>query len=349
MPKKKIVSAYYKDLIASVTSTLYLGLLAAKKNLEYQRLKTYWDVGKRIRGIVARSGGTLVLGEKLYKEISRDLKEGLDLDLSADTIQRAVQFHKNYPQFPKNSPLTFTHYMALQRIAEPAKRARLEAKAIKNNMSSPEVKEAILKMKAAKNLAAAQKAKTLVFKRGEPFVYATIVNVDPKGERKVCVDCGFKMDVDMPKDNLYKPQRKHLVRSIKKDGVYRIVRPRDRRTVGRYTYSASVKRVVDGDTMDVRIDVGFGIHLNDRLRFKGINAPKINTQEGKAAKKFLEKQLENCSVIIVRTEKSGMYGRWIAGVFILPHCDDLFKIAAEGTYLNQLMLDEGHAKLYRFN
>ena len=114
-----------------------------------------------------------------------------------------------------------------------------------------------------------------------------------------------------------------------------------------YTYPARVLKVVDGDTFDARIDVGFGIGLNDRLRLKGIDAPEITTAEGRLAKSFLTDQLTPCPQIILRTTREEKFGRWLADVFILKGETAPRRIAAEGEYLNQLLLDEGLAEVYQ--
>ena len=66
MRKKITASNSYKDLILGVQATLSTGLLTAQKALEYQRLRTYWEIGNTIRNSVALSKGSLQLGGKLY-------------------------------------------------------------------------------------------------------------------------------------------------------------------------------------------------------------------------------------------------------------------------------------------
>ena len=98
-----------------------------------------------------------------------------------------------------------------------------------------------------------------------------------------------------------------------------------------YEYKATVKKVVDGDTIDVVIDLGFKIQYTERIRLA-----RMSTEEGKAVKKFVSSQLEGKGVVI-KTEKNTFdkYGRWIAEVFY----DDQKSI-------NQLLLDNGMAVKY---
>ncbi|MBU4374033.1 MAG: thermonuclease family protein, partial [Euryarchaeota archaeon] len=337
------------DLIAMVKMSLSKGLLAAQKMLEYQRLKTYWEIGRDITKIVARAKGELRLGQELYVKISKDINSQLGLDLSADTIGRAVQFNKNYQIFPKGTTLTFTHYIALQRIKDPDIRARLEAKAIKTDMNSLEIKDAVDLVNSQLG-PGGKPARSLVCQRGQPYVYCARQDSDINGEKCFRIDCGFKINIPLQADILNQgrvpmTKKNRTVHTVKRDGKYDVVLFRDGYEK-LYTYLTKVLEVVDADTFDARIDVGFGIGLDDRLRLKGIDAPELSTPAGRRAKRFLVKYFSKCPKIIIRSTKSEMYGRWLADVFALPGCADPYKIAREGEYVNQLLLDKGLARMY---
>jgi micrococcal nuclease len=342
-------SKFYNDLIARIKMSFSKGLLAAQKMLEYQRLKTYWQVGGDIRQIVSASDGQLRLGQALYSSINKDINEELGLDLSVDTIGRIVQFNKNYPKFPKNTTLTFSHYKALLRIKDLTARAKLEAKAINKNMNIFEIKDEIMLINS-QDKPNQKSVKQLVCKRGEPYVYCVRQDEDINANKCFRIDCGFKINIPLSsgiinQDKLSLTKKNRTVRTIKKDNKYDVVLFKDGYSK-LYTYSAKVLNVVDGDTIDVRIDVGFGIWLDDRLRFKYIDAPELSTPAGRQAKEFLVKYFSKCPKIIIRTKKSEMYGRWLADIFALPNCADPYKIARQGEYLNQLLLDKGLAQIY---
>jgi len=346
MPQELITNASYQGLLRAVTGVLSSGLLAARKALEYQRLKTYWELGRCIRTAVSASGGELVLGDALFARISRDLRRQTGLDLKIDTIRRVVQFHRNYTRFPKKTTLTFTHYIALQRVQNPTARRRLEARAIRRDMTAEDVKAEAARLNRGAIAARVSRGRKLTVARGEPFVYYARQVTGMRGEKVFLIDCGFKIHLDFPPYNRYIPSHSGPVRSRKDNGVCRILRYK-RGLDKLYTYPATVTRVVDGDTLDARIDVGFGIRLSDRLRLKGVNAPELKTPAGRKAREFLKDRLDRCPVIIVRTSKAGMYGRWLADVFSLAGCGDPHRIAIEGAYVNQALLDEGMAELYR--
>ena len=109
-----------------------------------------------------------------------------------------------------------------------------------------------------------------------------------------------------------------------------------------YKYEATVRRWVDGDTVDVDIDLGFGlIFHNQRLRLYGIDAYESRTRDldekekGLAAKAFVNEMAPVGSKITIVTYKEGKYGRILAEVFL----DDY-------TNLNMLLTEKGHAERY---
>ena len=92
-----------------------------------------------------------------------------------------------------------------------------------------------------------------------------------------------------------------------------------------YTYFVkSVDRVVDGDTIDIIIDLGFDLTKKERVRLAGIDAPESRTRDleekqmGLEAKAFLTRRLADGepSGLKVKTEKEGKYGRMLGWIYI---------------------------------
>ena len=108
-----------------------------------------------------------------------------------------------------------------------------------------------------------------------------------------------------------------------------------------YEYNCKVKRVVDGDTVDVLIDLGFDIAYASRVRLYGIDTPESRTRDkdekarGLISKDFLKSWLDKGSVVIrTRKDKKGKFGR-ILGEMVV---DDI--------NINELMIEEYHAVKY---
>jgi len=347
MSKKNIAPDFYQSLITAVNATLTSGLIQAQKALERQRLKTYWTIGRDIIRYVNASNGALAFSDKLYERISRDVHKQLGLDLTADTVSRTVQLHRNYPKFPRKTSLTFSHYLVLMRVKDTKLRLQMETKASKESLSVLQLKDVVTRLNT-KRLTAQGKGKELKVSRGEPYLYAAKEMTTITGQRTLNVDCGFKIDVPLNGHVFGEAvtsisRETRIMRVIKDDEKYRVTIYHGE-GAKHYTYAASVSRVIDGDTFDVHIDVGFGIGLSGRMRFKGINVPEINEPLGKPAKLFLEEYFAQCPIIIIRSYRKGMYGRWLADVFALKGSSDPHLIAAQGEYLNQRLVDEGLAE-----
>lgn len=99
-----------------------------------------------------------------------------------------------------------------------------------------------------------------------------------------------------------------------------------------YTYSAKLKRVVDGDTLVLDLDLGFYQWRLDRsYRLGRIDAPEMNTTEGVAAKDHLSALLNSAVSFMVTTAKADSFDRWIVELF------------ADGKNVNDQMVVDGYA------
>jgi micrococcal nuclease len=106
-----------------------------------------------------------------------------------------------------------------------------------------------------------------------------------------------------------------------------------------------IYKVVDGDTIDAAIDLGFDISLTKRIRLAGIDTPESRTKDeyekklGLESKEWLKKRCENAKDILIKTElpdSTEKYGRIIGHLYI----------NGEETSLNNQMIDEGYALAY---
>lgn len=115
-----------------------------------------------------------------------------------------------------------------------------------------------------------------------------------------------------------------------------------------YKYDAKVIKVVDGDTIDVEIDLGFKIYISQRCRLEGINTPESRSKNkdekelGLKVKQYLIEQLIN-KTVLVETEKQGKFGRYLAKIWLYKDFD---KDILEDKSLNQELIDKGYAIEY---
>ena len=112
-----------------------------------------------------------------------------------------------------------------------------------------------------------------------------------------------------------------------------------------YEYNVTIAKVVDGDTVDVDIDLGFGmVYKKQRVRMLGIDTPESRTRDlvekkfGKASKKHLKKLLEEAESITLISHDKGKFGRILGEIFVHE----------EGTKVNvnEQMITDHHAVPY---
>jgi micrococcal nuclease len=82
-----------------------------------------------------------------------------------------------------------------------------------------------------------------------------------------------------------------------------------------YEYYTKIDKVVDGDTVDVFIDLGFSVWHKERIRLAGIDTAEKNTPLGKALKTFLIANLEG-KIVKLQVSKPDKYGRYLGTVFL---------------------------------
>jgi len=109
-----------------------------------------------------------------------------------------------------------------------------------------------------------------------------------------------------------------------------------------YEYVAKITRVVDGDTVDADVDIGFNVHVQERFRLYGINTPEVHSKDqkekvaGEAAKTRLM-GLVLGKVVAIKTMKDDQekYGRYLATL-----------VTDDKVNVNDLLVKEGLAKPY---
>jgi micrococcal nuclease len=116
-----------------------------------------------------------------------------------------------------------------------------------------------------------------------------------------------------------------------------------------YEYSANVLRVVDGDTIDVMLDLGFDTWVRKRVRLYGIDCPETRTRDkkekklGLKAKEFTSQMCNEFNLqCTIKSKGLGKFGRVIGEVFF-------YKSSEEFYCLNDMLLDKGYATPFMEN
>ena len=117
----------------------------------------------------------------------------------------------------------------------------------------------------------------------------------------------------------------------------------------KYVYRGKLERVVDGDTIDALIDVGFDIWIKKRIRYSGIDTWESRTRDLEEKAKGLEAKARNKELLEKVSSKSGYfrlkshgvgkYGRVLGEIFIEDKDGKQYNI-------NETLISEGHAYIY---
>ena len=117
----------------------------------------------------------------------------------------------------------------------------------------------------------------------------------------------------------------------------------------KYIYRGKLERVVDGDTIDALIDVGFDIWIKKRIRYSGIDTWESRTRDLVEKQKGLQAKARNQELLMKVSSKSGYfrlkshgvgkYGRVLGEIFIEDKEGKQYKI-------NKTLISEGHAYVY---
>jgi len=107
-----------------------------------------------------------------------------------------------------------------------------------------------------------------------------------------------------------------------------------------YEYNGTVEKIVDADTIDIRVDLGFGIGFKERFRVLGIDAWEMKGTERANGIKAKERVIELIPVgshVTIKTHKDqkGKYGRYLAEIF-----------SDNGENIGEVLIKEGHAEKY---
>ncbi len=348
---RKVPSSYIQ-LLHDVRKTL----LDGQARIESQRVRTYWQTGQHIAQHILKYSDRAQYGSQTIARLANDL------NLDKTTLHDCVQFAQVYPRCPivgSSLQLTWTHFREFIRISDEKERKRLQRATHRNGWT---VKELIQRVEVSKPKRIAQnitkskpvKQKLLTPLRGEPYTYKIIKRSHVENSKKsgLCLDLGFGASLEINPRALSQLKEGDFVTSTRKAGKYSYHKKEGATDKDRFTYYASIERIIDADTFKVNFDLGFKTHLSHTIRLRGLDCPEIKTKEGVAAKNFVQSYIKEADRILVRSSRDDKYGRFLADVFILS--PSFVKEGAvkqplqpnakpELIFLNNLLLEHGHA------
>lgn len=325
----------YQKLLQKIQKIISKTQQNIVQNVNREKVLMSWQVGKLVDEYLLENDG-----EKYHKKLLEELEK--DTAITSRALYQMRRFYKAYPLLPKaENDLSWSHYRSLSAIASEETRARLENLTVVEKLSADKLQSKIsqIKSKAKKRRKENVTKKITKFsvRRGRLFTYKIVTSPHSK---KTLVDCGFNIFSEI-KTSLKADGA--TVESVKKGDTFSLQKSAAK-LQQLHTYKAFLDRVVDGDTLHVTLDLGFKIEHKIIVRLAKINAAEINTNAGKKSAAALQKILKDVKFLIVKTNKTDVYGRFVADVFFGEGSEQ--KVAEAGIYLNQLLLDRGLVEVF---
>ena len=332
----------YKKLLFQIQKAIKQTEENVVKIVDREKVVMSWKIGQEIEEYLKKNSDASY-GKRLFEQLVQDTA------ISEKTLYKMCAFYKTYPTLPsEKKSLSWSHYRSLVSVPDKTKRAFLEDLTVKNNLSSDQLQREIARENSPerkkarrrknKEISAARNFTKLKITRGQLFTYKIV-----KEEKRSFVDLGFniftKIKTALPNQTIVESRKSGEKILLKKSAV---------KPVQMYSYKARLDRVVDGDTIHVTLDLGFKITHKEILRLTKINAPEFKTLEGKKSSDALKNILKDVPFLIVKTNKTDIYGRYLADVFFSENKNEtnLQKVADSGIYLSQLLLDKGLVEKY---
>ena len=315
-----------------------VGLQRVERLLERQKILTYWAIGRHINRYLSSDSVAYGAITPFYEKLARDL------DISSRTLQHCEQFFRYFPKLNPKDGLSWSHYRYLLVLPEEKERLAWINRIQNENLPANTLRLKLLS--AYKEIEDVEDIKFSEPVRGKLYTYRILRAEGLEGvEVPWFVDCGFANRIEAPPSNAIL-DNKNIYTSVKTKNGY-LLKVTDSKADELFTFKAKVRRVIDGDTLLVAVDEGFGIWTEQRLRLRGIDAPELDTLSGKKAKQWVENELAEVPFVIAKTYKSDKYDRYLVDIFYLKNENDPHRVAKDGELLNHALLLHGLVKVWK--
>ncbi|HNX68422.1 MAG TPA: thermonuclease family protein [Candidatus Omnitrophota bacterium] len=335
MTKQPTTTDQYRHVRKAVAAEFAAGAERLRHSYREEVVRTVWNIGKILRGPLGLLDKPDTRNAALVARLSRDFER------PDSFFYDAAKFHRVYPQKPPLA-LSWSHYAQLIRLQDPRKRLLLEQKALSQSINTKDFR-ALTRLGPRQVPAPllGQKA-VLAVTRGRLYYYRVTRAL---AKNWALLNLGFGIEREVRCGRIACLHSGMIMRSVRKDETYTgKISPFDKDRL--YTYAATLVRVIDGDTLVARVDLGFRTWITETFRLRGIDAPEVTSALGHKAKVNVRERLRLSVCLVIKTYKQEKYGRYLADVFYLRGCSDREKVLREGAFLNQALLKEGLAVPY---
>jgi endonuclease YncB( thermonuclease family) len=328
MAKRAITPAIIPKTYPELRDAVLAVVVEGRRAIDRAWVESYHEVGRLIHEYQLFKQERAAYGAGVFAKLAEES------GISSRTLHECVQFFRCYPIVRGRAQLGWAQYRLLCQIDDADQQAALTKEAEKQRLKTPQLEQRVRALNAAIDIvanpggpASAKPAhQPLVPQRGTAGLHLIV----DRGDGPV-VDLGFK---------LYRPLTAEQAQRFAKGDIVRLgerlTRADGASKAELFTYAATLRRVVDGDTLVVALEVAPEIFIEQKLRLRGLDCPEMSTAEGKAAKRFVEALVVKTTAIVINTTKPDKYDRYLADVFLQTE-------AAGEIFLNNTLLESGQA------
>jgi len=318
-PAAQPVVQTYDELLHAIREVRSSSQVRIEAAVEAEKVREAWETGKLIDEHILLHKERAEYGKQVLDRLAKDL------GTSQTELSFMLQFARAYPiHWPANK-LSWSHYQALLSLNDPKERDEVTKEALEKSWNRDQVREEVRRRQARAGVRSEEPEPLTVSRPGKTYTYRVVKAVVGPLTGQLVLDLGFS--------NYFQPEK---ITQFKEGEIVTWERGNLKRISGEpgelFTYTIYVTQVIDGDTLRAVVDLGFKFSTVQTLRLRGLDAPEIESTDGREAKAFLEKQLtQNGAPVLIKTVKSDKYDRYLADVWVGE------------TYVNQKLIDKGLA------
>lgn len=253
----------YLDLLEGISSVFDSARGRSKVEANEEMLGAYWDIGRRIIEVEQDFAGRAQYGDQVLVRLSDDLNTRFGGGFSRRNLEYMRVFFREYRITQALAQLSWAHYVSLLTVNDRNLRGELERLAIEQKWSTRELQKRTRQCnKAIKN----NGLRMLSVPEARLFVYAVIRPI--KSLDKV-VDLGFGIHYRPGPGAGFELRTGTFVESEKLKTKYKIkITQEIKARKERFAYVGYLRKIVDSDTIDVNVDLGFNMFVDQRIRLR---------------------------------------------------------------------------------
>ena len=312
----------YEQLVHAIREARAASQERIDQAIDQEKVREAWEIGQLIDAHILQHKERADYGTQVIKRLAGDLK------MDRTELYRMLEFARTYPIVAPAQPLSWGHYRELIYLKDPVKRKELAEKASEEKWTRARLRSELQGIREASSVVRDEALSEipLTAEPGKLFTYRVVKAAAGPLKGQLALDLGLSIYFQPEKIGKFKAG--DMV-TLEKGKLKRI----SGGAGGLFTYTAYVTQIIDGDTFKAVVDLGFDIATVQTLRLGGLDAPEIESREGREAKAFLEKRLtETSAPVLIKTAKSDKYDRYLVDVFV------------DGRSVNQELLDKNLAE-----